>query len=229
MNKAVFQYGVEIKSEIDEITIAGKLYHYAKIVNSDEIYAGLAAMDANKDDVIDERIPYWSELWPSALAIAEFIASNKNLFKDNFLIHEIGCGLALPAVVSTALGYRVIISDYAEAALSFAQQNFIHNNLPQAESYLLDWRHIPDDFQTCNVLLAADVAYEKRMFTTLIDVFRKLVALGGMVLFAEPNRSYTKDFYQMLQSEGFVIEKNETKVRMNDFTHHINMCIFRRI
>ncbi|MBS1763547.1 MAG: hypothetical protein JSS90_01130 [Bacteroidetes bacterium] len=228
MDKPVYQFGVQIKSETDEIKIEEKKFKYTRITNIDEIYAALATMDDQQDDVTDERIPYWTELWPSAIALSEFVVANPQLFTPDFLFHEIGCGLALPAMVCAHLGYRVVISDYADPALSFAIQNAKLNELDFSESYLLDWRNIPEDFPQCHVLLAADVAYEKRMFNTIIDVFDKLVLPDGIILFAEPKRSYAKEFYDMLQQKGFLIDKKEKPVTVKDFTHFVNVCIVRK-
>ncbi len=228
MDEPVYQYGVKIESETEEVKVGSKTFKYCKITNADEIYNALAAMDNAQDDVTDERIPYWTELWPSALALSEFILKNRHLFKEHFLFHEIGCGLALPAMVCADMGYGTIISDYAKPALSFALRSRKLNGLDTPETFLLDWRHIPKDFQRCNVLLAADVAYEKRMFQTVIEVFEKLTLPDGLILFAEPNRGYAKEFYDMLMVAGFSVEKTETVVELKNFSHHVNVCVIRK-
>ena len=59
---------------------------------------------------MDERIPYWAELWPSAIALAEYVSELEN--SEVSFIHEIGCGMALPSVLCGKLGHKVMMSDY---------------------------------------------------------------------------------------------------------------------
>ena len=45
----------------------------------------------------DERLPYWAELWPSAIALSRFLFKNSSLIKDKNII-ELGCGLGLTSL-----------------------------------------------------------------------------------------------------------------------------------
>jgi predicted nicotinamide N-methyase len=58
------------------------------------------------DDVIqkyssDDRIPFWIDVWPSAIALAEFILESDEF--SNKKVLELGCGLGLTTV---ALGFK---------------------------------------------------------------------------------------------------------------------------
>lgn len=68
----------------------------------------------------DERLPYWAELWPSAVALAHYVAKHLNLDGRHAL--EVGCGLGLVGVVAALQGARVLCTDYEEAALAFARR-----------------------------------------------------------------------------------------------------------
>lgn len=69
--------------KIKEVTVAGFSYKMAVASNLDELYNTLLAKDKNDEDVTDERIPYWAELWPSAIALGEYSTNNKEIFKGN--------------------------------------------------------------------------------------------------------------------------------------------------
>ena len=50
----------------------------------------------------DEFLPYWAELWPSGVALAEHVA-RRALGR---LVVELGCGLGVPSLVAAARGGR---------------------------------------------------------------------------------------------------------------------------
>ena len=78
----------------------------------------------------DERLPYWAELWPSAIALARWVSRYPGLEGKRVL--ELGCGLGLSGIAAAAAGARVTMTDYDEDALLFARFNAALN--------------LPDDF-----------------------------------------------------------------------------------
>ena len=77
----------------------------------------------------DERLPYWTELWPAAVAMAHYIVQRLPL--DGRRVLELGCGLGLVGVVAALHGARVLCTDYEEAALAFARHNARRNACPR--------------------------------------------------------------------------------------------------
>ena len=55
----------------------------------------------------DERIPYWANVWESALVLAEDLAGLDGGGRS-FL--ELGCGLGLPAIVAVRRGFAATAS-----------------------------------------------------------------------------------------------------------------------
>lgn len=53
------------------------------------------------------------------------------------------------------------------------------------------------------MLLASDVAYEKKSFKHLLHAFDVLVNSGGKILLSEPGRRYAQDFFPLLEKKGF--------------------------
>lgn len=76
------------------------------------------------DDVIekyatDDKIPFWIEVWPSAIVLAEFI-----LGRDEFngkKVLDLGCGLGLTSVALGFKGTFVTATDYEMSALQYAR------------------------------------------------------------------------------------------------------------
>ena len=176
--------------------------------NIDDLFDALIKKGLDHEDVLDERIPYWAELWASAIAMAHYLVEKK-IVSDGMQVTEIGCGLGLPSIVAGLLGGEVTLTDYLDEALDFAQLNW-HQNLPNkmAQFKKLDWRN-PDPSVAADVLLASDVAYEERAFEPLLNAFQTLLKPNGTIIITEPNRFISKNFFSNLPERLLKMEHTE--------------------
>ena len=140
------------------------------------------------DELIDESafeheefLPYWAELWPSALALATVVSEAPLSGKR---VIELGCGLALPSIVASLGGAEVLATDWSPDALVFAARNARLNGAA-IEVARLAWAkpEVPDG--PFDLVLAADVLYERRNVAELLAL---LPRLGDEVLLADPGR-----------------------------------------
>ena len=200
------------------------------INNLDALFEALVNKGSAHPDVLDERIPYWADLWASAIGLSRYLVDNQELIKDKN-IFEIGCGLGLPAIVAGKLGAATTtLSDYLPEALDFAQLNW-EKNLPleNVEFRLLDWRNIPEKLSNippqykADILLAADVAYEKRAFEPLLNAFSQLAKPDGRIMIAEPNRYISKHFFENLSNQGFSVKKTTLDVERRGHLFKVNV------
>lgn len=210
---------------VHEIQIRKDSYKLAMASNLDELYDNLLTGDSNHEDVKDERIPYWAEVWPSAIALSEFVAENENLVKNKNVI-EIGCGLGLSGLVSARYAKHVTFTDYMQAPLDFVKYNCYLNNTSNFSTQLLDWRK-PDKSFAADVLIAADVAYERRMFVHLIRAFRNLIKRNGLILISEPDRHYARTFFNTLEEKGFKKQSVVKKVELKSISYSINVHMLK--
>lgn len=183
-----------------ELPIAGESYRFFKIQNIDEVLE-LVLKESSRPD---EHTPYWAEIWPSALALAQFLRREVDLAGKTVL--ELGCGLGVVGIVAHRCGAEVLLSDLEDDALRLAELNWILNFGELPAITRLDWRN-PTLHRQFDALLAADVAYEKRLFWPLLDTFGRLLAPGGEIWLSEPNRPVAGEFFEMLKKEGFEWEK----------------------
>jgi predicted nicotinamide N-methyase len=146
-------------------------------------------------------LPYWAELWPSALALARYL-STRDLAGTRAI--ELGCGVGLPAIVAIARGAQVLATDHYEAALDFTAHNARTNLDREPEISIFDWRE-PDirNIGTFDLVLAADVLYERKNASALADLVPKLLAPGGEVIFADPRRDEAPVFLKAMEGAGF--------------------------
>jgi predicted nicotinamide N-methyase len=158
----------------------------------------------------DERLPYWAELWPSALALARHL-SRRDLAGTNAI--ELGCGVGLPTILALARGASVLATDHYEAALDFTIHNARTNLDLEPEVAVLDWREPSmQGLGIFDLVLAADVLYERKNAAALADLVPKLLAPGGEAIFADPRRDEAPVFLAMMESRGFKDVTKETTV-----------------
>lgn len=154
---------------------------------------------------VDERLPYWADLWPSARALAAEILDRP---PPAGRVIELGCGgLALPSLALASRGVRVVASDYYVEALEFARANAVRNGIEPPTTMLLDWRSPPADAGRFDLVLAADVLYEQRNAKALATLLPRLTAPAGRVLIADPGRSHVEHFRRLVAAAGWRMEE----------------------
>ena len=139
----------------------------------------------------DERIPYWADVWESAIVLAEDVATMAGAGRS---LLELGCGLGLPALVAARAGFIVTASDYEEAALEGVRYNARRNGLEGIATRVVDWRRLPADLPRHDVVVAADVLYERHHPAALAGAMAALLADGGTGLVADPGRARAEGF-----------------------------------
>ena len=155
------------------------------------------------DDLIDEEafereefLPYWAELWPSALALGRALAERE---LAGARVVELGCGLALPSLVAARAGARVVATDWSPDALVYARRNAAANGL-ELEVARVAWAE-PDELlrrAPFALVFAADVLYERRNGDQLLPL---LPRLAPEVLLADPGRPALRAFLEAAASE----------------------------
>ena len=140
----------------------------------------------------EEYLPYWAELWPSGVALADALGERD---VAGLRVVELGCGLAVPSIAAAARGARVLATDWSPDAVALARRNARRNGV-SIEAAVSSWtaperlvREAPWD-----LVLAADILYERRNVDVLLDLLPRLVDRGGTVLLADPARPPTIGF-----------------------------------
>ncbi|MBL0176223.1 MAG: methyltransferase [Ignavibacteria bacterium] len=149
----------------------------------------------------DERLPYWADVWHSAVALGDFLLQRADLVRGRSVL-EIGCGLGVPGIIAASLGASVTFSDNDATALLAAELNLL-TTLPGvvASFASLDFRTPPD--RRWPVILAADVIYEARFIDPLAIFLDRTLEKNGTVVLAEPNRLIAVPFFARLAECGF--------------------------
>jgi predicted nicotinamide N-methyase len=137
---------------------------------------------------VEEFLPYWAELWPSGVALAEHIAARD--LRGSRVV-ELGAGLGLPSLAAALRGADVLATDWAEDAVALLAANAARNGIA-LRAEVVRWDE-PERFGTgWDVVLAADVLYEQRNADQLLELLPRLAARE--ILLAEPGRPFAKEF-----------------------------------
>jgi predicted nicotinamide N-methyase len=139
----------------------------------------------------DEFLPYWADLWPSAVALARAIARRPLTGRR---VIELGCGLGLPSLAAALAGGRVLATDWATDAVAMTARNAERNGIELATAtYRWD---APPPLPPWPLVLASDVLYEARNVPALLDLLPRLTAAAGEVWLADPGRSQADRFLE---------------------------------
>lgn len=154
---------------------------------------------------VDERLPYWADLWPSARALARHLLDGDEDEWRGVRVVELGSGVALPSLALLRMGADALATDWYDDALAFARTNAWRNGLGDLRTDPLDWHHPPPD-ERFSRLIAADVLYEKRNADLLMDLLPRMLLPGGTALIADPGRVYASGFLDGMREMGWAVD-----------------------
>jgi predicted nicotinamide N-methyase len=173
----------------------------------------IESMDES-DFKIEDRFPYWAELWPSSIGLAEHILENPKRFKNKKVL-ELGCGLGLAGIAARAAEADVLFTDYDPLALEFTRRNYTRNFGHQPNLQLMDWR-FPSLRETYDIIIGADILYERKMLTPLLTFCDQALKDSGWILIAEPGRRIARDFFSMLEEHGWRYKTEHIPVKFDN-------------
>ncbi|MBW7932438.1 MAG: methyltransferase domain-containing protein [Gemmatimonadaceae bacterium] len=140
---------------------------------------------SEEDFARDERLPYWADLWPSAIVLAREVLALPGAGRRSL---ELGAGLGLPSLAALHAGYEALVTDYYADALLFARRNAWRNLGRDVATRLVDWRAWPTEVGRFDLVLAADVLYERPYAPLVARAVVHALAPDGLALIADPGR-----------------------------------------
>ena len=143
-------------------------------------------------------MPYWAELWPSGLALAQALPARL----DGLEVVELGCGLGVPSLVAAARGARVTAVDWAADAIDLLRENAARNGI-ELRPLHAHWSSVGGPF---DLVLAADLLYEERNGEALVE---RLPSLATKVLIAEPGRPAACGFFAEARRAWEISDRGE--------------------
>jgi predicted nicotinamide N-methyase len=189
------------RTSIQEAVVENHVYSILKPANSDDLIR-------EEDFVKDERLPYWADVWPSSIVLAGKLLEMDGNGRTAL---ELGCGVGLSTLAATSAGFDVLSTDYYEDALDVTRANVFRNLGTTARTRLVDWRHIPKDLGTFDLVFASDVLYEKEYALLLPIILCRLLAPKGFALIADPGRVAAPMFLEASDAHGLKIRRKQAR------------------
>lgn len=160
-------------------------------------------------------VPYWATPWPSGTALATALAHDPPAAGARVL--ELGCGLGLPSIVSARAGAHVLATDGSTDAVAFAAHSLALNEL-EGEAAHVDWLahgHALAARGPWDLVLAADVLYLQAGVEAALRLLPRLVAPGGEIRIADPQRAGARDFLAAARATFTVRTRREGDVSLH--------------
>jgi predicted nicotinamide N-methyase len=189
------------RTSIEDATVDEHTFSILRPANSDDLIR-------EEDFVKDERLPYWADVWPSSIALAGKLLELEGRGKTAL---ELGCGVGLSTLAATSAGFDVLSTDYYEDALDVTRANVFRNLGMLARTRLVDWRYLPQDLGTFDLVFASDVLYENEYAELLPVLLQRLLAASGIALIADPGRVAAPVFIEACARHGLAIREKETR------------------
>ena len=151
----------------------------------------------------EEFLPYWAELWASAVALAHDVAMRSLRGKRTL---ELGCGLGLPSIAAARAGGRVLATDWSPDAVRATAANAERTTWTSRRCAAPgESREAIVARAPWHLVIASDVLYERRNVDQLLELLPRLVDERGLVLLADPGRGPLRAFPRAASEDGWII------------------------
>ncbi|WP_309709757.1 methyltransferase domain-containing protein [Armatimonas sp.] len=149
------------------------------------------------------NFPFGILLWASAHALALRLADDPALVQGKRIL-EIGAGVGYVGLVAAHLGAaQVVQTDYHDDCLALCRENATRNQIANLTVQKGDWRSWPKMLTDFDLVIGADVLYERLLHPTLTDL---LPTLGKEILLADPLRPAALEFFEQREAAGWQIQ-----------------------
>jgi predicted nicotinamide N-methyase len=182
---------------VEEVDLGGWRVRLEKPRNSDDLIS-------EAEFAKDERLPYWADLWPGAESLAKYLVSQPPVASTPTPSRalELGCGIGLVTIAAMRAGFTVTGTDYYDDALRFTARNAFANLGVEPATRMVDWRAFPADLGVFDLVLAADVLYERAYSRLVATAVARSLAPGGSALIADQGRVGLEEFLSAVTELG---------------------------
>jgi predicted nicotinamide N-methyase len=193
----------------ETVSIAGRQFQLRRPESADALFD----LITEQEFADDQRLPYWADIWPSARVLAERAIA---MHGEGRRLLELGCGVGLVSLAAGEAGFSVLATDYYGEALDFAAANARLNDVSDIATRLIDWRNYPDDLGLFDVILAADVLYERPNAPLVAAALARSLSADGIALVSDPGRRAAEHFPADCRDFGLHVVEVEHVAIVND-------------
>ncbi|UZP69096.1 50S ribosomal protein L11 methyltransferase [Desulfovibrio mangrovi] len=190
--------GLKEYTPVIDVNLCGRHWRLERAADLESLWEAMGDEDFGDD----ERLPYWTELWPASLVLGQWLYAKQKDIAGKYCL-DMGCGLGLTALVGSWLGAKVVAMDYEPQALRYAARNARINNVASPLWTVMDWRHPAVAPHAFDCVWGGDIMYERRFVEPVLAFLEHSLAPGGVAWVAEPNRNVYTYFLTLLERHGW--------------------------
>ncbi len=206
---------LQSKYQLKEIYLNYRNYHL--------VFIKVADLDPLLDQISDpDEIPFWAEIWPAAIGLAEFIIDHQSWFTGKTVL-ELGAGVGVAGIAAKLVGATVTQSDFLEDAFHFIRINSLRNGVEPGPFLLADWRKFPLEFGRFDAIIGSDILYEKTLHTNLLQIFRQTLKPEGTIWLADPGRDFGIQFINEMIVKDFRKTQLQIPLFYEERTYNIDI------
>jgi predicted nicotinamide N-methyase len=139
--------------------------------------------------------PFWTRLWPSSYALAQYVEEEQDIFRDRSVI-EFGAGIGLPSLVASRTASRVLSTDHDAESVKWMEWNIQMLGLANVRAKQLDWTDYAKE--KADIVLLSDVSYDPGCFDVLSRLIHHFIGTGSLLIMAMPERIISSHFLGMI-------------------------------
>lgn len=192
---------------------------FTRVADPDGVLDQIVEAEDRREKLTGQRregnelhLPYWAELWDSALGVGALLASTPHHFLTTRAprVLDLGCGMGFAGMVAANLGAEVVFADLEPDALLFAALNALPWS-NRIRTWRLDWQRdrIAESF---DLIMGADVLYDRSQWEHLDMFFAAHLRAPGAVLLGEPGRQTGDLFPGWIETRGWRLTRLEQRV-----------------
>jgi predicted nicotinamide N-methyase len=170
------------------------------------------------------RFPYWSQVWPAAVGLCQFLVENTDYLK-NKKVMELAAGLGLPSLLAAQYADNVYASDYVTDAVELMQRSAKYNGIANMQCDVLDWSELPATLPA-DTLLLSDINYDPASFDVVYSLLQRFLDNKTTIILCTPQRLLAKPFVDMILP--FCIKKQELLVEQTKKQIAVTVFVLRK-
>ena len=165
------------------------------------------------------HFPFWTQVWPSAIAMAQFIVQENHRFLGKH-VTELAAGLGLPSFVVSKFANQVYCTDYLQEAVEVMEKSITYHGIKNINCGIIDWNNMPTDLPKTEIVLVSDVNYNPVDFEILYQVLIGFLQKDCTLILTTPQRLLAKPFIERLlpfcdSTEEITIIHFESEVKIS--------------
>jgi predicted nicotinamide N-methyase len=144
--------------------------------------------------------PIFGVVWPSGLALADFIDGYETGTKR---ILEVGCGMALPSLLLNSKGADITATDCHPEAAAFLVRNTSINNGATITFERTDWADNYDELGAFDLIIGSDLLYEDEHTDLLANFIDAHARAKCEVILVDPGRGRKTKLITAMEQFGY--------------------------